>query len=65
MGNEASDVWIIELDSRPDGNEIQQALAVKTGQRTVPNVFVGQSHVGGNDDVQAAYRSGKLSKMLQ
>lgn len=30
-----------------DGDAIQRALADLTGQRTVPNVFVGGQHLGG------------------
>jgi glutaredoxin 3 len=58
-------VVIHELDSMPNGTAIQQALASMTGQRTVPNVFVKGNHVGGNDDVQQAYRSGNLLSMLE
>lgn len=32
-----------------DGSEIQSALAEWTGQRTVPNVFIGGDHIGGCD----------------
>ena len=35
-----------------------------TQQRTVPNVFVGGKHLGGNDDTQQAARSGKLAELL-
>lgn len=38
-----------ELDVREDGAEIRQFLVEETGQRTVPNVFVGGNHVGGCD----------------
>jgi glutaredoxin len=31
------------LDERTDGDEIQDYLAGKTGQRSVPNVFVSKS----------------------
>jgi glutaredoxin 3 len=55
---------VLELDIIPDGYAIQKELKMMTGQRTVPNVFVGGKHVGGNDDVQAAARSGELQKML-
>ncbi|KAI0562578.1 glutaredoxin [Gracilaria domingensis] len=40
-------VW--ELDERDDGDDIKGFLLEKTGQRTVPNVFVKGSHVGGCD----------------
>ena len=41
----------IELDNEPNGKALQDYLTKKTGQRTVPNVFVGKKHVGGNDDM--------------
>ena len=34
-----------------DGSEIQAALAQWTGQRTVPNVFIGGKHIGGCDSM--------------
>ena len=35
------DAYILELDEVDDGAEIQEALLEITGQRTVPNVFIG------------------------
>ncbi|KAF9077188.1 glutaredoxin [Rhodocollybia butyracea] len=55
---------IIELDEREDGPEIQAYLAKKTGQSTVPNIFVNEKHVGGNDDAQAAHKKGELRKLV-
>jgi len=55
----------IELDQREDGDALQAALLEITQQRTVPNVFVGGQHLGGNDDTQQAARSGKLAAMLE
>lgn len=55
----------IELDERDDGVELQAALLQMTQQRTVPNVFVGGQHLGGNDDTQQAARSGKLGALLE
>ena len=62
--NLSKDVQIHELDRMPNGSSVQQALAEMTGQRTVPNVFVKGQHLGGNDDTQSAFRSGKLKSML-
>ena len=59
------DAKIIELNEIDDGNDVQAALLDISGQRTVPNVFVKGNHLGGNDDTQAAARSGKLSEMLE
>jgi glutaredoxin 3 len=58
------DYQAIELDKREDGAAIQSALVEKTGQRTVPNTFIGKEQVGGNDKLQAAAKNGTLKKML-
>jgi glutaredoxin 3 len=57
--------WI-DLDDLPakDGPMIQKELQDVTGQRTVPNVFIGQEHVGGNSDLQQLHAVGKLEGML-
>ena len=36
-----------------------------TGRRTVPQIFIGPTHVGGCDDLQALDRRGELLPMLQ
>lgn len=56
---------VVELNLRKDGPEIQSYLLEKTGQRTVPNVFVAHKHIGGNDDTQALFRAGKLAQLLR
>ncbi|KAJ9091718.1 hypothetical protein QFC21_005701 [Naganishia friedmannii] len=43
----------IDLDQRDDGIDIQQYLAEKYGQKTVPQVFINKEFIGGNSDVQA------------
>ena len=35
-----------------------------TGRRTVPQIFIGETHVGGCDDLYALDRSGKLETLL-
>mmetsp|Transcript_5480 Transcript_5480/g.7406 ORF Transcript_5480/g.7406 Transcript_5480/m.7406 type:complete len:186 (-) Transcript_5480:206-763(-) len=56
---------VVELDQMQEEGEIQGALLDLTGQRTVPNVFIGGNHVGGCDDTMALKRSGKLNEMLE
>lgn len=56
---------VIELDSVSNGAAIQNALADITGQRTVPNVFVGGTSIGGGDETAAADRSGVLRTKLK
>ncbi|KAK6858041.1 glutaredoxin 3 [Apiospora arundinis] len=48
-----AEFYALELDNEEDGSAIQDALEKMTGQRTVPNVFIGQKHIGGNSDLQA------------
>lgn len=59
------DTKIVEINTIEEGHEIQKALEQKTGQWTVPNVFVKQQHVGGCDDTTEAHQSGKLKQLLQ
>ena len=54
-----------ELDQIPDGTAIQEELAKLTGQRTVPNIFIGGVHVGGNDALVHAKEKGKLQKLFE
>ncbi|PHT53846.1 Glutaredoxin [Capsicum baccatum] len=56
---------VIELDRESDGDEVQAALLEWTGQRTVPNVFIGGEHVGGCDSVLEKHQQGKLLPMLK
>ncbi|KAI1097375.1 putative glutaredoxin [Jackrogersella minutella] len=53
---------LVELDEVPDGSAIQAALQQISGQRTVPNIWIGKKHIGGNSDLQA--KSGELKGLL-
>ncbi|ORY84123.1 thioredoxin-like protein [Leucosporidium creatinivorum] len=55
---------VVELDQIEDGSDWQAYLGDKTGQRTVPSVFINQQHIGGNSDLQAKHASGELKKLL-
>ncbi|KAI0117909.1 putative glutaredoxin [Nemania sp. FL0031] len=55
--------YAIELDQVDDGAAIQTALYELSGQTTVPNIFIGQKHIGGNSDLQA--KSGELKALLK
>ncbi|MDO9215635.1 MAG: glutaredoxin domain-containing protein, partial [Lacisediminimonas sp.] len=37
----------------------------KTGRRTVPQIYIGETHVGGFDDLSALNREGRLDSLLQ
>lgn len=55
---------VVEIDTLADADDVSAALAEATGRRTVPQVFVGGTHVGGCDDTVAADKSGKLRELL-
>ncbi|GMY13335.1 glutaredoxin [Fagus crenata] len=54
----------IELDTETDGSDVQSALKEWTGQKTVPNVFIGGNHIGGCDTTTALHKEGKLVPLL-
>ena len=37
----------------------------RTGRRTVPQIYIGETHVGGYDELAALERAGKLDEMLR
>jgi len=39
-------------------------MTTRTGRRTVPQIFIGDTHVGGFDDLSALDRAGKLTQLL-
>ncbi|KAK3827665.1 MAG: glutaredoxin-1 [Benniella sp.] len=50
-GNVWDQVVVVELDERDDGGDVQNYLFQLTKQRTVPNIFIAQQHVGGCSDL--------------
>ena len=44
--------------------ERRDEMMLKTKQRTVPQIFIGVTHVGGCDDLHALDRAGKLKPLL-
>lgn len=52
----------IDVDAEP--GQRQQMLQRSGGARTVPQIFIGKTHVGGCDDLFALERQGKLDTLL-
>ncbi|WP_375740556.1 glutaredoxin 3 [Pseudomonas boanensis] len=49
-----------------DGNPAVRAeMTRKAGRTSVPQIWIGQAHVGGCDDLYALERAGKLDALLQ
>jgi glutaredoxin 3 len=42
----------------------REAMMTRTGRRTVPQIYIGETHVGGYDDLVALDRAGKLDPLL-
>jgi len=58
----AGDLNIIAVDLDPG----QLATMIsRTGRRSVPQIFIGEVHVGGYDDLAALDRAGQLDALLQ
>lgn len=51
----------IRIDQNPDERDAMVAL---TGRRTVPQIFIGSTHVGGCDDLIALDQRGGLQALL-
>ena len=51
----------IVVDGKPD---VRAQMAQITGRTSVPQIFVGDTHVGGCDDLHALDRSGGLVPLL-
>jgi len=43
----------------------REEMMLRTGRRTVPQIFIGDVHVGGFDDLSALDKVGGLDKLLQ
>ncbi len=53
-----------EIKIDEDSKERDIMLQRTGGRRTVPQIFIGERHVGGYDDLAALDRSGELDKLL-
>ena len=54
-----------EIDVMADPARRAEMMQRANGGRTVPQIFIGETHVGGNDDLQALERAGKLDALLK
>lgn len=52
----------IRVDTAPDQREHMMQI---TGRRTVPQIFIGETHVGGCDDLMVLDAKGGLVPLLQ
>ena len=60
----AKGVRFTEYDVVREPQKRQEMLGRANGQRTVPQIFVGETHVGGCDDLYDLERAGTLDPLL-
>lgn len=52
-----------EIEAGMDPN-LRQEMIQRSGRSTFPQIFIGEEHIGGCDDMMALERAGKLDAML-
>ena len=57
-----TDIQEVRIDTDSDQREI---MMQRTGRRTVPQIYIGQTHVGGCDELMALDSKGQLMPLLQ
>ena len=50
------------IDNSPEIKK--EMINLSHGRKTVPQVFIGSIHIGGYDDLEVAFKSGKLLEIL-
>ena len=51
----------IDIEASPAAAQI---MVQRRGQRTVPQIFIGEQHIGGSDDLHALDAAGELDALL-
>jgi len=54
----------VRLISVDEDADVRRLMAAKTGRDTVPQIFLGEHHVGGYDDLTDLHESGELDALL-
>jgi glutaredoxin 3 len=52
----------INVDDEP---KFREEMIARSNRRTVPQIFIGEKHVGGCDDLFALEESGELDRLIQ
>lgn len=61
LASKGATVEEIDIERIPDKRAEMQT---RSGRRTVPQIFIGETHVGGSDDLHALEAAGKLDALL-
>ena len=57
-------IQFTEYNIAKDLSKREEMLKKSNGARTVPQIFIGKQHVGGNVELQALEREGKLDALI-
>jgi glutaredoxin 3 len=60
----AKQVRIVEMNVE-EFPQYRAEMIARSGRRTVPQIFIGATHVGGYDDLAALERAGRLDPLLR
>ena len=60
----SKNIEIEEFDIWKDAAKAKEMLQRTNGKRTIPQMFIDDHYIGGNDELQALNRSGELDKLL-
>jgi glutaredoxin 3 len=52
----------IDVDDDP---QLREEMIARSGRRTVPQIFIGEKHVGGCDDLLSLDGRGELDRLIQ
>lgn len=61
LGEKQALVTEIDIEAFP---ERRDEMVARAGRATVPQIFIGDTHIGGYDDLDALERAGKLNPLL-
>ena len=53
-----------EINLASDPNKMDEMIKKTNGMRTIPQIFIDGQHIGGNDELHALEREGKLNSIL-
>ena len=53
-----------EINLASDASKMEEMIKRTNGMKTVPQIFIGGQHIGGNDKLQVLENEGKLNSLL-
>lgn len=60
----SKNVSFVEINVMVNSNSRTEMIKRANGSRTVPQIFIGNKHIGGCDELHALENAGKLDAML-